>query len=61
MEEEVEEGKQNKKRRLRRKIKRRTGIETEERRAGEREKRERIKECKVENVGNKLTRLIVHA
>ena len=48
MEEEVEEGKRNKKRQPRTKIKRRTGIETEERRAGEREKMERIRECKVE-------------
>ena len=41
MKEEVEEGKRNKKRRVRRKIKWRTGIETEEKRAGEREKMEK--------------------
>ena len=40
MKEEVE-GKQNKKRRVRRKINWRTGIATEEKRAGEREKMEK--------------------
>ena len=41
MKEEVEEGKQNKKRRVRRKINWRTGIATEEKTAGEREKMEK--------------------
>ena len=41
MKEEVEEGKWNKKRQVRRKINWRTGIETEEKRTGEREKMEK--------------------
>ena len=42
--EEMEERKRKRKRRLWRKIKQKTGIETEERRAGEREKMERIRD-----------------
>ena len=41
MTEEVEEGKRTKKRRVRRKMNWRTGIATEEKRAGEREKMEK--------------------
>ena len=41
MKEEVEEGKRNKKRRIRRKINWRTGMETEDKRTGEREKMEK--------------------
>ena len=41
LKEEVEEGKRNKKRRVERKINWRTGMETEEKRIGEREKMEK--------------------